>query len=267
MIKDLVSGGNTNPSKILFTRNTPGHGLKWWAEVTVILIFYVIYSFVRNQFGSAKVAPNKALANAEKVIDLEKTLGTFKELQIQKFFIEWEWFIQFWNIFYGTFHFAVTIFALIWLYLKFPERYPPQRSYLLSTTALALIGFSIFPLMPPRLLSDCGQFGGCLLDQYPFIDTLSELGGLWSFDSGTMQKVSNQFAAMPSLHFSWSFWCCVSLYPVLKKKWSKLLIFIYPVATLFSVVVTGNHYWIDAVGGIICLFCGFYIMKVLANLR
>ena len=240
-------------------------GMKWWLEVTLILFFYLIYSFARNQFGSASVSSNKAFENAEKIIDLEKSMGTFWELQIQEFFINWEWFIQFWNVFYGTFHFGVTIFALVWLYIKFPSRYSQQRLFLLSSTGAALIGFSLFPLMPPRLLSNCGEFGACLGSTYPFIDTLSEIGGLWSFDSGTMQKVSNQFAAMPSLHFAWSFWCALALYPILKSRKTKILISIYPVATTFSVIVTANHYWLDLVGGFVCLGVGFYATRILMS--
>ena len=67
-------------------------GMKWWLEVALILFFYLIYSFARNQFGSASVSPSKAFENAEKIIDLEKSIGTFKELQIQEFFIDWNWF-------------------------------------------------------------------------------------------------------------------------------------------------------------------------------
>jgi len=159
----------------------------------------------------------------------------------------------------------VTIFALAWLYIKFPSRYSQQRFFLLSSTGAALIGFSLFPLMPPRLLSNCGEFGACLGSTYPFIDTLSEIGGLWSFDSGTMQKVSNQFAAMPSLHFAWSFWCALALYPILKSRKTKILISIYPVATTFSVIVTANHYWLDFVGGFVCLGVGFYATRILMS--
>ena len=187
------------------------------------------------------------------------------ELQIQNFFIEWTWFIQFWNVFYGTFHFGVTIFALVWLYIKFPSKYSRQRFFLLSSTGTALIGFSLFPLMPPRLLSNCGEFGACLTGAYPFVDTLSEVGGLWSFDSGTMQKVSNQFAAMPSLHFAWSLWCAIALYPILKSRRLKLLICLYPAATTFSVIVTANHYWVDVLGGVMSLGLGFYITEILMS--
>tara|TARA_B100000073_G_C23743119_1_gene574328 strand:+ start:3332 stop:4159 length:828 start_codon:yes stop_codon:yes gene_type:complete len=241
-----------------------GTGLRWWAEIALVLIFYIFYSAIRNQFGSASVGSDQALKNAESIIDLEDALGLFVELEIQNLFIDWRWFIQFWNLFYGTFHFAVTAFALIWIYRKFPFLYPRWRTSFLCTTGLALIGFSLFPLMPPRLLTDCGQYGACLTT-WPFVDTVSDIGGLWSFDSGTMQKVSNQYAAMPSLHFAWASWCTLALWPTLQSRWARGLIVFYPIATLFAVIVTGNHYWIDAIGGLIVLGVGILLGRFIAD--
>ena len=122
--------------------------------------------------------------------------------------------------------------------------------------------------MPPRLLSDCGQYGACRPGAYPFVDTVSDIGGLWSFDSGTMQEVTNQFAAMPSLHFVWATWCVVALRPVLRRRWTQGLIAAYPVATLFAVVVTANHYWLDAAAGVVLLAAGYLVTdQVVARLR
>jgi len=241
-----------------------GTGLYWWSEALLVLTFYVVYSWSRNQFGSATVQPDEALRNAVRVIDLEKALGLFQELRIQEWFLDWTFFLQFWNLFYGTAHFAVTIFTLAWLYRRYPVLYPRLRSSFLCTTGLALVGFSLFPLMPPRLLADCGEFGGCLA-AYPFVDTLSEAGGLWSFDSGTMQKLSNQYAAMPSLHFAWAAWCALSLYSVLRSPLTRALAVAYPVATLFAVIVTGNHYWVDALGGVVVLGAGVLLGRTLAD--
>ncbi len=92
-----------------------GTGLHWWAEVVLILTFYVVYSAVRNHFGSESVDVSTALANAERVIDLERALGLYLEPGLQAAFLSQRWFIQFWNLFYGTFHFGLTIFALVWV--------------------------------------------------------------------------------------------------------------------------------------------------------
>ena len=236
--------------------------LRWWFEILLVLGFYGIYSSVRNIFGSAAVNPDRALTNAETVMDIERALGLFHEEAVQRAFIGWDGFIRFWNIFYGTFHFVVTIFALVWLFLRFPLRYSKWRNVLLSTTALALVGFSLFPLMPPRLVSDClTPYGGCA--GFGFVDTLRQVGGLWSFDSGAMSDLSNQYAAMPSLHFGWSSWSVLVLWPATEgRTWVRALLVAYPVATLFAIIVTANHFWLDAVGGALVLGVGYAVASV-----
>ena len=219
--------------------------LRWWREVLYVLAFYGVYSWIRNQFGGSTEV---AYDNAVLVRSIERAIGTFHEETIQQWFLGSRWFIQFWNLFYGTFHFVVTTFCIVWLFRRFPERYVKWRTTLAATTALALIGFATFPLMPPRLISDWG-----------FVDTLKEYGGLWSFDSGAMKRVSNQYAAMPSLHFGWSTWCALVLVPTLRSPWLKWLAGLYPAMTLFAIIVTGNHWWIDALGGAVVLGAGYLV--------
>jgi hypothetical protein len=223
--------------------------LRWWREVLYVVLFYGVYSFIRNQFGSAAVSPETAFEHAKDVIAVERAMGLYVEEPIQQAFLGWRWFIQLWNLFYGTFHFVVTAFCIVWLFRRFPERYVRWRTTLAATTALALIGFATYPLMPPRLLPDA----------YGYVDTLREYGGLWSFDDGAMSKVSNQYAAMPSLHFGWSTWCALVLVPTLRSTWLRWLAVLYPVATLFSIVVTGNHFWLDAAGGAVVLALGYLV--------
>jgi hypothetical protein len=149
-----------------------------------------VYSFIRNTQGSATVSAEHAFSHARAVIDVERALGLFFEEGLQDAFLDWRWFIQFWNLFYGTFHFVVTVVALVMLFRRFPARYPRWRNTLAATTALALIGFATYPLMPPRLLAQHG------LD-YGFVDTLQKVGGLWSFDSGTMATMVTRKCAEP----------------------------------------------------------------------
>jgi hypothetical protein len=96
--------------------------LRWWLEVLFVLAFYGVYSGIRNLFGSAAVSPHEALDNAKHVINIERALGLFHEESIQHAFLGWHWFIRFWNIFYGTFHFIVTIAAMLLLYRRLPLR-------------------------------------------------------------------------------------------------------------------------------------------------
>jgi len=234
--------------------------LRWWREVIYALAFYAVYSWIRNQFGSSGSFPASnasALRNAERIINLERSVGLFFEERLQAAFGGWGWFYWFWNVFYGSLHFVVTAGVMVYLYRCFPLRYQRFRTALAITTGLALAGFSSFPLMPPRLLSAGGDYGAHLA-QYEFVDTLAQHGGLWSFDSGAMNAISNQWAAMPSLHLGWASWCTIALVPVLRRRWVRAVLLAYPVITLFAVVVTANHYWVDGLGGLGVMGIGLY---------
>jgi hypothetical protein len=230
----------------------PTTRLPWWREALYILAFYAVYTAVRNTQGSASVSAEHARTNAHRLIGVERFLHIFQEHRIQHAFLGNRLFVQFWDVFYGTAHFIVTAVALIVMFRTMKGRYPLWRNTLACTTALALIGFATFPLMPPRLLHE-----------YGFVDTLQRYGGLWSFDSGAMQKISNQYAAMPSLHFAWSSWSALVLLPRLKRPWAKALMIAYPFITLFCIVVTANHYILDAAGGALVLTVGFLIGRAI----
>lgn len=229
--------------------------LYWWRELITIGLFYGVYTLVRNQ-GIASDSAVEARRHAGQVIRFERFFGLFQEARIQKAFIDWRWFIKFWDVYYGTFHFIVTIVAIVALYRYQKHRYAIWRNTLAVTVGLALVGFTFYPLMPPRLLEP--HFG--------FVDTLQKIGGLWSFDSGTMSKISNQYAAMPSLHMAWSTWCALVLIPMIKPLWGKILMGSYPFITLFCIIVTANHYWADALGGWLVLTIGYFVGgKLLTN--
>ncbi|MCU1460692.1 MAG: superfamily [Acidimicrobiales bacterium] len=247
--------------------------LRWWREVAYVLAFYGIYTVVRNTQGSAGgvggSATHHAFQHAKQIIRTEQWLHIYRERAVQHLFIHvgasgevagQTRFIEFWNLFYGTFHFIVTGAAMVLLFRRFPQRYPTWRNALACTTALALVGFAFYPLMPPRLL------GTIVPHHYGFIDTLDEIGSLWTFDSGTMQRLSNQYAAMPSLHFAWSTWSVCVLWPMMRHWWSKALVAVYPIATLFAIVVTANHYVLDAAGGVVVLVLGFLLGRAITRL-
>lgn len=231
-------------------------GLRFWVEALLVGGVYFAYSMVRNLFGSAAVEPDVAARNADYIIDIEKAIRLYIEADVQAAFIDATWFIQFWNLFYGVFHFLVTFGALIWLYLRFPYDYRFWRRAGLFATASAVVGFAAFPLMPPRLLGDCGEYGACRPDD-PYVDTVIEIGGIWSFESSGFETISNQYAAMPSLHIGWALWCALVLVPRLNARPWKWLAASYPLLTLFAIVVTANHYWIDALGGIAVVAFGY----------
>jgi hypothetical protein len=72
-----------------------------------------------------------------------------------------------------------------------------------------------------------------------------------------MEKVSNQYAAMPSLHCGWAIWVMVSTFGLVRTQVMKVVVVLLPVTTIFVVVVTANHYLLDAVGGLVIMTIGY----------
>lgn len=234
--------------------------LRWWREVLVVLAFYGAYSWVRGRFGSGAAGPDAAFANARAVLAVEQRLGLPSELGLQRWFLAFPAAVRALNVFYGLFHFAFPVTVLVVLARRAPRTYRRARNALAATTALALVGFALFPLMPPRLLCACA--GGAGTD-YGYVDTLERIGGLWTFGSHGMSAVSNQYAAMPSLHFAWALWCALALRPVVRGRIGRTLLVAYPALTLLAIVVTANHFWLDAAGGAAIVVAGFGVAAVL----
>lgn len=261
------------------TADAPPRGqLRWWKEVAFGLAVYAVYSAVRNQFGSAGGDPGPAFGHAKAIIDIEQALHLYVEPSVQRWYLDLpaNGLIRVWNVYYGLAHFLVTFVALVWLFRRNPRRYPIWRNTLAITTCVAVVGFAAYSLMPPRLLDDPGEFGACQIyapraaaaaepgaldapgcDRYGYVDTVARYGGWVSFGDEGMKEVSNQYAAMPSMHIGWATWSALVLVPLLRRRWAKALAVLYPVITLVCIVLTANHYWIDGVGGLACLAVGF----------
>lgn len=225
-----------------------GTVLYWWAEITFILVFYFVYSTIRN---SNQGSPSTARKHAYQLIEWQQTLGINHEHALHRWALDIRPLIIASNYFYGSLHFVVTSGVMIFLYRKFSDDYPLWRNAIAIATAIALIGFAFWPLMPPRLLPH--HFG--------YVDTLDKFPTFWSFKRGAVNKISNQYAAMPSVHCAWALWCACALVPRLKHTWAKALAVLYPVGTVTAIVLTANHYFLDAVGGFMALGIGFLIAR------
>jgi hypothetical protein len=225
-----------------------GHHLYWWVEILAILAFYMVYSAIRNANEGGEAA---AFAHAKDLIGVQKALGINHEELLQDLALHFRPLIIAMNYVYGSLHFVVTAGVGIYLFRRWSNDYPLWRNTLGISTALALIGFITWPLMPPRLLPD----------SYSFVDTLAKYPTFWSFNSGAVSKISNQFAAMPSVHCEWALWCACAMVPRVRRHWVKVLFALYPALTVTAIVLTGNHYVLDAVGGFAVLGIGYVLAR------
>ncbi|MFJ1702163.1 phosphatase PAP2 family protein [Kitasatospora sp. NPDC088346] len=214
-----------------------------WFELALIGISYWLYSLVRN---AVPEQASIAQRHATWIWDFERALGVAVERSVNHAIDSVGWLIVGMNYYYATLHFIVTIGVLVWLYRSHPGRYAATRTVLFVTTGIALVGFYFFPLAPPRLMT-----GG------NFVDTVAVHHTWGSMASGPAAHVSNQYAAMPSMHIGWSLWCGLTIFFLARPLWVRLLGLLYPAATLVVIVSTANHFWMDAVGGALCLGVGF----------
>ncbi|MGW2561834.1 phosphatase PAP2 family protein [Streptomyces sp. NPDC001514] len=220
-----------------------------WFEILLIAVSYWTYSLIRNAVPEQKA---QALRNADWIWDAEKALGIAVEQTVNHAVNSVTWLVVTMNYYYATLHFLVTIGVLVWLYRRHPGRYAAARSVIFATTGVALVGYYLYPLAPPRLMN--GQ---------NFVDTVLVHHTWGSMASGNLKNMSNQYAAMPSMHIGWSLWCGLIIVALASAPWAKILGVLYPTLTLIVIVATANHFWLDAVGGLMCLAFGYGVSYVL----
>ncbi|MFJ9695038.1 phosphatase PAP2 family protein [Kitasatospora sp. NPDC101183] len=233
-------------SRVREQRRSPARP-RIWIELALIGVSYWLYSLVRNAVPEQESIAQK---HARWIWDLEQNLGIAVERSINHAMDSVGWLITGMNYYYATLHFILTIGVLVWLYRSHPGRYAAARTVLFVTTLIALVGFYAFPLAPPRLMTDGN-----------FIDTVQTHHTWGSFASGPAAHVSNMYAAMPSMHIGWSTWCGLTIFFLARRTWVRVLGLLYPAATLLVIVSTANHFWMDAVGGLVCLAVGYFAAR------
>ncbi|MBA2811770.1 phosphatase PAP2 family protein [Streptomyces sp. KM273126] len=221
---------------------------RFWFEILLIAVSYWTYSLIRNAVPEQK---QQALSNADWIWKVEQRLGIAVEDSVNHAVNSVKWLVVGMNYYYATLHFVVTLGVLVWLYRRHPGRYAGTRLVLFATTAVALVGYYFYPLAPPRLMTNGG-----------FVDTVLVHQTWGSMASGDLKHMSNQYAAMPSMHIGWSAWCGLTIYALASVPWARVLALLYPATTLVVIVATANHFWLDAVGGLLCLTFGYLVARV-----
>jgi hypothetical protein len=286
----------------------------YWALIYWVYQLGRAFTAVTLVEGTVNVARKHAL----QIIHLEQRLHIFLELPIQHWFLEHPFLMHWTNRIYSFIHIPGTILFLVWLFyytnirkrldLPLPNKaigeadvppagpklYAARRRTMAVCNLVAFIVFTLWPCMPPRLLSDPNVPGdiGNEARSFGFIDTVHGAEGessVW-----TQNKFCNQYAAMPSLHFGYSLLigltiCTIPLasqhrrsrtFPIrLSSSTSMRLRFpsprrlacltigiAYPLTILIAIIATANHFVLDAVAGAIVCGIAWFGNRVLLNL-
>jgi hypothetical protein len=228
-----------------------------WAEVLRAASFYLAYAVIRDWHGSASGDSQATVARSHglAVLHLEQHLHLNIELSLQRYALHWRPLVVGLNCFYGSFHFLLTwsIFAGLLRWAP-PATFRRARNALAISTGIALVGFFAYPTMPPRLVP--AAFG--------YQDTLFTVGGLWSYNDGVLEHISDPFAAMPSLHIVWAGWCALALGRLASRRRTRLLLLLYPACTAVTVLITGTHWLFDILAGVAVLALGWWASCVWA---
>ena len=202
-------------------------------ELALLLVLLTGYDAGRSAVAGRV---SQAFVHAAELTQVEQWLHLPREQALQAAALTWPALVRAANAYYAGVHFPLTAAVLVWFYLRRPADYRWFRNALVGATVAGLFLLLALPVAPPRMLPQLG-----------FVDTgLSFHQSVYGpADKGS---VVNQFAAMPSLHVGWAVLVAVSLVLCLRGRlrWLWLL---HPLATLLVVVVTANHYWLDAVVG------------------
>jgi hypothetical protein len=186
------------------------------------------------------------IANAVRVINFEAVHGLWVEPAWQRFFEQthhllgmafgWSQAVLVVNTIYTLGHVGVTFAFALWFYFWRHELFGFVRNIFFGANALALVGYEVYPMAPPRLTPAAHMIDTL----YGFLGANGKMGG--------SQLGYDEFAAMPSLHMAWALIVGITLALTLRPLALRLLAPLYPVVMLVAVVVTANHYLMDAVG-------------------
>jgi hypothetical protein len=196
----------------------------------------------------------QAVLHARQVVHFEQAHGFFVEPAIQLWFrhahslfglLSYASVVHVSNFIYAVGQTLVPLLVATWIFLRHRSHFALVRNITLLSTLLALVGYEIFPLAPPRLTT------GLIYRHhaFQFQDSMQHVIG-----DGKLNSIPigyNAYSAMPSLHIAWALIVAISVIVLTHTLLVRMLAGIYPLVMLFTVVVSANHYLLDAVGSVV----------------
>jgi hypothetical protein len=212
------------------------------AEAAIIAALYALWQLA----GSFSVVGTAgAFARARWIVRFEHGWLP-SEVDVQRLVLPHRWLGEFCNLYYASMHFFALGALLLWVFLRHRDRYPRLRMTVVLLTAACLL-IQLMPVAPPRLLP-----------QYGFVDLATRYGQ--SVYAGTGLDA---LSAMPSVHVGWAVLVGLTAVRVSPSRW-RWLVLAHPVVTIFVVVATANHFWLDGIVAILLLLVAELCQWVMA---
>lgn len=227
----------------------------WDKGIREVAIVGAIFLCYRISSGALSHGFDLASQNAYDIVNLEKSLGIFFELDFQSFFLGNTFLIHLVNTIYTILYYPALIIFAIWAFIYHRQQYLVVRNVFVVSAAMAFICFALYPVAPPRMLPELG-----------FIDTMATHGAV-NYGSTFLSSLTNPYAAMPSCHFGWTMLIGIAIIHIAKAWWLKILGALLPLFMLVSILATANHFILDAVGGAMVIGLAYGIVTLFSTLR
>ena len=241
-------------ARLLQARVLPHGWLDALRQVSLFGLAYVAYRLVR---GLVEGDANAAFAHARDLISFERTLHLFVEPSIQAWASGSHVVMVGASWLYVNAQTSVTIGALLYLYLCHNRSFYFVRNMFMIAMAIALVGYIVFPTAPPRFMPEWG-----------FIDSVSDFTGVHVADtSASMHALFNPYAAVPSMHVAFALMIGWPIARLVRSRVVRVLWVLYPFLMTFVIVVTANHFLIDALLGALTAGASAYGAIWLARAR
>jgi membrane-associated phospholipid phosphatase len=212
------------------------HG--WLDALRQVLMFVVAYAGYEIVRGLVGLTGSKPFRDATRIIDFERSLHVFTEPNIQSWVMTHaHWLLDVCDWTYLNAHFALTVGALAFIYLRRNDSFYFVRNMFMIAMLVALVGYSVFPTAPPWLMP-----------QWGFTDSIRQFTGV-TLGRGASGGLVNVYAAVPSMHVCFALMIGLPMSRLVRHRIARVLWLVYPAFITFVVIATGNHYFTDVVLG------------------
>jgi len=220
---------------------------RWAVELGVLVLLGIAYTVVRGRWGTDAGA---AMAHGHWVLHAEGALFDHLERPLNSWIVGVPVIAVAACYFYALMHYLMTPLVLLASRHRGGRQYWRGYVAIVVASAIALVSYAAFPAAPPRLLHDIG-----------ITDVMAHFAdyGWWGAAASAPRGIgdaTNQFAAMPSLHFGWSLWCAIQMWGLGGRGW-RIAAVAYPTLQVLVVLATGNHFLLDVVGGALCVLAAY----------
>lgn len=220
----------------LYGRLLPNGIFDVLVQVALMQATYMAYRLVRGWIDDPQGAAI-AFENGRDIIAVERSLGLFFEPALQEWIGATSIIGDLAAWIYLNAQVTVTLGALAYLYVRHNKSFYFVRNMFVVSWAIALAGYALYPTAPPRFFPEWG-----------FVDSVADFTGIQP-DSITANALFNPYAAVPSMHVAFALMIAIPLVQLSKSRVTKWFWTVYPVIVTFVIVVTANHFIVDAVLG------------------